>query len=194
MSKREKETRYLDAVGLTIETRDDDIRPRIVGHAVVFDADSHDLGGFIERIRPQAVDRAIREAHDVRALVDHDPSRILGRTKAGTLRMTKDKTGLRVEIDPPNTSAARDIVESIRRGDVDGMSFAFRTLEDDWHMEGGKPVREVLDMEMSDVSVVTYPAYPTTDVAARSLTRFKERQAKRAVSLLRLRQKLRASE
>lgn len=149
---------------------------KIRGHAIVFDTKSVNLGGFTEIIRREAIDRTLREALDVRALVDHDSAKILGRTRAGTLALRSDKRGLAIEIDPPNTTAAADILESIRRGDVTGMSFAFRTLEDDWHIEDGEPVREVLDMTISEVSVVTFPAYPSTDVqvATRSLQRFQE--------------------
>jgi uncharacterized protein len=159
---------------VTGELRADLGARRLVGHAVVFNRKSVDLGGFREIILPEAVDRTLREAADVRALVDHDSSKVIGRTRAGTLRLSTDATGLRAEIDLPNTSVARDLLESVSRGDISGMSFAFRTLEDDWHTEEGLPVREVKDMRMSEVSVVSFPAYPDTDVsvAMRSLTAF----------------------
>lgn len=146
----------------------------IRGHAIVFDAKSVNLGGFREIIRPEAVDRTLREALDVRAYVDHDSSKILGRTRAGTLSLRKESRGLFVTIDPPNTTVANDILESIRRGDVTGMSFGFRVLDDEWRNEDGEPVRDVLDMTISEVSIVTNPAYPQTDVsvAQRSLERF----------------------
>jgi HK97 family phage prohead protease len=135
------------------------------GHAIVFGNLSLDLGGFRERIAPAAVDRLLGERSDLRALWNHNPDRPLGRVTAGTLKLAKDAKGLRVEIYPPSWAAG--YVESVRRGDVTQMSFAFRAISDEWRMEGGQAIREVTDMEVSEVSVVTFPAYPTTDVGAR---------------------------
>jgi HK97 family phage prohead protease len=145
----------------------------IRGYAVVFNALSTDLGGFRERILPQAVNRSLKA--DVRALVDHDSAKVLGRTTAGTLTLRKDKHGLSTLIEPDlEISYARDIVRSIARREVTGMSFAFFVLEDDWHKEDGGIVRDVIDMEISEISVVTFPAYLDTDVAVatRSMHQF----------------------
>jgi hypothetical protein len=149
---------------------------KIVGYAAVFNSMSEDLGGFREVIMPGAFDRALKEGHDVRALVNHDPDQIIGRTKSGTLALSVDKRGLLAEIDPPDTQAARDVLTSIKRGDIDGMSFAFRTLTDTWRTQDGEAIRELVDLELLDVSAVAYPAYPATTVSARALD-----QAKRAV-------------
>ena len=147
---------------------------RIRGYAIVFNTLSLDLGGFKERILPSAVDRTLREGLDVRAYVDHDSGKVLGRTSAGTLRLDKDSRGLRVEITPPSTTVAKDILISIQRGDVSGMSFRFRALDDEWHMEEGMPVREVSDMIVGEVSIVSEPAYLDTSVAVRSLQEFQQ--------------------
>lgn len=144
---------------------------KIRGLAIAFNKKSVDLGGFIEYIAPEAVDRTLRDALDVRALVDHDSSKIVGRTVSGTLTLRKTRAGLEVVVDPPNTSYARDIIESVSRGDVTGMSFGFRVMPDgqEWDFDNETPVRTITDMVISEVSIVTFPAYPDTDVAVRAL-------------------------
>jgi len=160
---------------------------KIRGYAVVFNSPSENLGGFREIIKPEAVDRTLKEGIDVRALVDHDTSKIIGRMSAGTLQLRKKSKGLYSEIDPPDTTVARDILTSIDRRDVTGMSFAFRVLEDDWIEVDGFPMREVLDMRISEVSIVTFPAYPQTDVqvAQRALQRFEAQRQGHSIEYLR---------
>ncbi len=150
---------------------------RIRGYAIRFGSDSVDLGGFKERIAPEAVDRTISEGLDVRALVDHDSAKVIGRTRAGTLLLRKDSQGLRIEVEPDQEiSYARDIMRAVARGDVSGMSFAFRAIADDWDYDGKTPMRTVTDMKISEVSIVTFPAYTATDVqvAMRSLNAFQQ--------------------
>ena len=173
---------------MTTDARMDvDAGQKIRGTAIVFNAASVDLGGFTEYIAPEAVDRTLREGLDVRALVDHDSGKIIGRTRAGTLGLKKTRTGLEIEIAPPNTTYARDLLESVGRGDISGMSFGFRTITDDWRMEDGQAIRTVYDMVISEVSVVGFPAYPTTDVqvAQRCLVQFREQHAGRSVAMAR---------
>lgn len=169
---------------------------RIRGTAIVFNSLSVNLGGFREIIKPEAVDRTINEGLDVRALADHDSSKVLGRTRAGTLQLRKEKKGLSVIIEPdPEISYAKDLMRAVARGDISGMSFGFRVLEDDWREdpETGMPIRDVLDMRISEVSVVAFPAYEATDVmvSQRSLSALKEFQkttaAHKAETLRRLR-------
>jgi HK97 family phage prohead protease len=140
----------------------------IEGYAAVFNSKSEDMG-FREIILPGAFDRALKEKHDVRALVNHDSNQILGRTKSGTLALSIDDHGLKAKITPPDTQVARDVLTSLRRGDLDGMSFAFITLTDDFRTQDGEVVREISDLELVDVSVVAFPAYPATQVSARAL-------------------------
>ncbi len=137
------------------------------GYAVVFDSMSEDLGGFRELISPDAVDRTLKDALDVRALVNHDHGKVLGRTTAGTLELVKDRKGLRVLIEPDlEISYAADAMRSVARGDISGMSFGFRVVEDDWNFDAPMAIRTVLDMRISEVSVVAWPAYTATNVEA----------------------------
>ena len=154
---------------LELRVKADGDTPVITGHAAVFGLLSQDLGGFKEVIDPGAFERAITGKDDVRALVEHDPARIIGRTPR-TLKLKEDSRGLFVEIDPPRTSVAQDIIESIGRGDVDSMSFGFRTIQDKWEpQDDGSRVRHLVSVELLAVSPVTFPAYVDTDVAVRSL-------------------------
>ena len=139
----------------------------IAGHAAVFNSLSVNLGGFREKIDPGAFKRTIKES-DIRALFNHDANQVLGRNKAATLRLTEDEQGLAIEIDPPDTQAARDLTVLIERGDVSQMSFGFRTITDRWETQGGEQIRTLEEVELFDVSPVTFPAYPDTDVAMRA--------------------------
>lgn len=160
------------------EVRMDVADRRIRGTAIVFNSLSLDLGGFREVIHPSAVDRTLKEGIDVRALVDHETAKIMGRVTAGTLLLRKTAKGLAIENDPPDTSYARDLLVSIDRRDVTGMSFGFRVAPggDDWRQEDGEVIRDVFDMAVSEVSFVTFPAYEATDAreAQRSLQQFRE--------------------
>ena len=154
-------------VELRVDTEGDE-PPKIRGHAAVFDKLSENLGGFREKIAPGAFSRAIKK-DDVRALFNHDSNYILGRTKSNTLTLEEDEKGLAVEIDPPDTQWARDLMVSIKRGDISQMSFGFTVKDDVWeHFEGKDSIRTLKDVNLFDVSPVVFPAYPQTDVKVRS--------------------------
>jgi HK97 family phage prohead protease len=139
----------------------------ISGYAAVFELFSDDLGGWVERIRAGAFTNTLKN-DDVRALLNHDPSKLLGRKSSKTLRLNEDSTGLRFEIDPPDTQYARDIITSIRRGDLSQMSFAFRTIQDEWEIIGDKIIRTLVELKLYDVSPATFPVYPQTSASVRS--------------------------
>lgn len=143
-------------------------KPGITGHAAVFNSLSEDLGGWKETILPGAFSDSIKR-DDIRALWNHDANYVLGRNRSGTLRLSEDSVGLAIENDFPDTIYARDLVKIIDRGDVSQMSFGFYTLRDNWRIEGGLVIRELIEAQLFDVSPVTYPAYPQTDVAMRSV-------------------------
>ena len=154
--------------------------PRIAGYAAVFNQRSDLLGGtFVEIIAPGAFDDVL--AQDTRALFNHDPTYLLGRTASGTLRLTVDERGLAYEIDTPNTQTIRDlVVEPLRRGDMSGSSFAMRVAKggDSWHEEkDGLIVRTIYKIaELRDVGPVAFPAYPDSSAAQRSLTAWQQAQ------------------
>lgn len=144
------------------ELRQADDGHKIVGHAAVFNQWSEDLGGFQEMIRPGAFAKTIQEA-DIRALFNHDSNYVLGRNKAGTLTLAEDAKGLAIQIEPPETTWAKDLQVSMKRGDVNQMSFMFQTVRDEWNNQDPKAIkRELVEVKLYDVSVVTFPAYPQT--------------------------------
>jgi HK97 family phage prohead protease len=139
----------------------------IEGYAAVFNQWSEILGMFKERIRAGAFKKTIKEA-DVRALFNHDPNYVLGRKKAGNLDLAEDSQGLHFRVKPPNGNWAKDLLESIQRGDIDQASFGFGVVRDEWDRQKDPAERELLEVKLYDVSVVTFPAYPQTSVAARA--------------------------
>jgi len=152
-----------------VEFRAEDGKLVAHGYAAKFRTLSQNLGGFVETIAPGTFAKTIQEA-DVRALFNHDPNLLLGRNRAGTLRLEEDDTGLRYEVDLPDTSVGRDVAKLLERGDISGSSFGFRTIEDDWgETDSGFPLRTLKQVALRDVSPVTYPAYVDTDSALRSL-------------------------
>lgn len=155
------------ATGLTVETRDNsgDV---ITGYAAVYNSDSVDLGFFTEVIRPGAFSRAVRDNQDVRALLDHNTGKIIGRTKAGNLTLQEDDQGLRVTLNPIDTEDGRTAVAWVRSGVVDGFSFGFETVADKWGTKEGRAYRELLDVNLFEVSLVAFPAYPGTSASVRA--------------------------
>jgi len=148
---------------------------RLEGYASVFNSLAK-LPGFREQIKPGAFKRAIEQRMDVVALWNHNDDIVLGRTTSGTLRLNQDSRGLHYTIDLPNTQTARDIHESVRRGDINGSSFAFNVPEggQDWSEQRDADgtfyvQRDINDVNLLDVSPVTHPAYQGTEVYARDM-------------------------
>jgi len=163
------------AADLRAESQGDEMS--LVGYAALFNSESKDLGGYRERIAPGAFTRSLKEGADVRALVNHDPNLVLSRTKNRTLKLEEDSRGLKFRcVLNPNSQAHRDLYASIKRGDMDECSFAFTVPDggdefDEGVENGQRYVRRTLrDVNLLDVSAVTYPAYNTTSVSARAAT------------------------
>lgn len=170
MTHAEQERFFLDFA--EVEYRDaKGGEPAIIrGYAAVFNRESRDLGGFVETIRPGAFHSFLESGEDVIATIDHDPSKLLGRRGSGTLTLNEDGRGLRMEIRPPETSYARDLSISMRRGDVRGASFGFIVDGRDgqeWRTTNGKRVRELRKLRLLDVAVVSVPAYDDAHASIR---------------------------
>jgi hypothetical protein len=144
------------------------------GYAALFDTEAEIAGLFVERIAPGAFRAALARPDDVRALFNHDPSLLLGRVANGTLRLTEDARGLRYEVDlNPTDPDAQRVLAKVSRGDVTQSSFGFRVTQADPFTvrSDGKPLRVIREVELFDVSPVTYPAYEETSVSARDAAR-----------------------
>lgn len=142
-----------------VEVRSTGSKAYIEGYAAVFNRRSGNLGGFVEVVEKPAFNKTVKEA-DVRALQNHDPNLVLGRTRAGTLELSVDDSGLYYRALSPSTSYARDLLVLLERGDVNQSSFSFFKVRDDWDLtEDDFPQRHLLEVGLVDVSPVTYPAY-----------------------------------
>jgi HK97 family phage prohead protease len=140
---------------------------KIAGYGAVFNVET-DIGGmFREKIAPGAFASSLEG--DVRSFFNHDSNNVLGRTAAGTLRLSQDEKGLKYEVDLPDTQVARDLQVSMDRGDVDGSSFAFTVMRESWDESGDIPLRTIEEVNLYEVGPVTVPAYPDAKVALRSL-------------------------
>lgn len=142
-----------------LEVRSEGNGNTLVGYAAIFDSPSEPMP-FTEYVKRGAFSKTINDGADVRLLIDHEGVP-LARSRSGTLVLEEDDKGLRVEaeLDPNNPDAAR-IMSAMKRGDLNQMSFAFRTIKDSWNTD--RSVRELREVQLFDVSVVTFPAYEET--------------------------------
>jgi HK97 family phage prohead protease len=149
----------------------------LVGRAAPFmPAQSVDLGGFIEQIDPGAFTRTLKEGPDTVALVGHDINQPLARRSAETLRLSVNKEGLDFELDVPNTTRGKDLLEDVRNGTINGVSIGFNAREDAWkepEEAGGLALRTLLDVDLPEISPTAFAAYPDTSVAKRSLASYR---------------------
>ena len=152
-----------------VELREEGETLTAFGYASVFDQMSQNLGGFLERVAPGTFRSTLKQA-DVRALFNHEPDHLLGRSGAGTLRMEEDDKGLRYEIDLPATTLGHDVAALLRRGGISGSSFGFRTIADEWgETEDGYPLRTLTEVALRDVGPCSFPAYEASEASLRCL-------------------------
>lgn len=168
---KDLEKRFIPIEDSEIRVEGEGDERKITGYAAVFNRKSEDLGGFVEIIRPGAFRKAI--GGDVRAMFNHDPNYVIGRTTNSTLALEENQKGLKFTAIPPDTQWARDLLTSIERGDISQCSFSFRVAKDGekWtENKDGPALRELHELEyVGDVGPVTFPAYPQTSVQARSI-------------------------
>lgn len=140
---------------------------RLEGYAALFGAEAQIGGGMVETIAPGAFTSTLATRPDILALVDHDASRVLARTRSGTLRLSEDPQGLAFDLDVPDTQAGRDVLALAARGDLGGMSFGFTATDE--AIDGDR--RELRVVDLYEISVVAaFPAYEGTIINARAQT------------------------
>jgi len=173
------EYRTYDVTSLDVLARSDEQPERIVGHAAVFNVIG-DGGYFREKIAPGAFAKTI-QADDIRALFNHDANFVLGRNTAGTLTLREDDKGLWIEVSPPDTQFAHDLMISISRGDISQMSFGFQIISEERQKgEGGDlDLYTLREVRLWDVSPVTFPFYKQTDVSVHSRSQWAASQERR---------------
>ena len=137
------------------------------GYASVFNSPSEDLGGFIEYVAPGAFKRSLQSRNEIKLLWNHDSGEPLASLRGGTLRLIEDSVGLKVEAQLPNTTRGRDVAELLRTKVIDSMSFGFNVIKDSWSSDGR--TRTLESVRLSEVSVVSFPAYTATTATVRSL-------------------------
>lgn len=170
--KSEKEIRNIGNISSSEESR------KVEGYALVFNSESEDLG-FFETISPEAINEETIRKSDVMCLLDHSKERgILARSRygKGSLKLSIDEVGLRYEFDAPKTSLGDELLEMLRRGDINQSSFAFTVASggDRWEKKDGKYYRTITKIErLYDVSPVYQPAYYSTTVGCRSYEEYK---------------------
>jgi len=163
MAKHEKR-----GAALGVEARAETDKRTLVGYAAVFGSVA-DIGGYFNEVIERGAFSKSIASGDVRALIDHDTGRVIGRTKAGTLRLAEDDRGLKVEIDVPDTTDGRDLWTLVERGDISGMSFRFTVMKQTWDDTVDPPLRTIHELEFDEVSAVAFPAYEDTEIGVRSL-------------------------
>lgn len=141
----------------------------LTGYAAVFNSEAV-LGDFSEVIRQGAFAKSLATGSNIRALYQHQGDALLGTTRGGTLQLREDARGLAFELALPDTSHGKDLAILVGRGDVAGCSFGFRVAPggDRWEQRGGKLVRELIDVELVEITLTSDPAYQDTTVAMRT--------------------------
>lgn len=183
MTKERVERRSASISSINVDTR------TVEGYAVVFNSQSEDLG-FFETISPSAVTEDTINTSDVFCLFNHNPEKVLARSKygKGSLTLVLDDRGLKYSFEVPNTELGNELLEHVRRGEIDGSSFAFIVSSEEgsevWENINGTTHRTINKIEcLVDVSPVWTPAYSATSVSARALEKLNEMEQEKLEQL-----------
>lgn len=163
--EKKKETRAFNISKLNTRSENEEQNTSIEGYAAVFNSKTNIGGWFDEVIEPGAFSRSLSENGDIRALFNHDWNNVLGRTKSGTLTLKEDEKGLNFNVELPNTSVARDLSESMVRGDINQCSFGFFVTGEEWDYSVEPALRIIKEVELFEISVVSIPAYEDTEAS-----------------------------
>lgn len=166
-----RENRQMRTASTEFATRDDNGALAIEGYFAVFNSNYDIAPGLSESIAPGAFDNTL--SGDIRALINHDTTLVLGRTKANTLQLRTDNHGLWGHIDiNPNDTDAMNLYNRVQRGDVDQCSFGFDIVNEETDFrEDGSIHWTIKEVELYEVSPCTFPAYEETNIAARTKER-----------------------
>ncbi|PFM33617.1 HK97 family phage prohead protease [Bacillus cereus] len=172
------QTEKRELLSSEMEIREIEGGPRtITGYAVKWEMKSVTMGywrRFKEQFKRGAFTDSLTQ-DDQLALWSHDYSQVLGSTKNGTLRLFEDEIGLRFELDLADTTLGDDTYKTIKRGDVDGVSFGFQMVKEEWdESNSDNIVRSVTKAKLVEISPVAFPAYPDSQVSARSHDPYKQ--------------------
>lgn len=156
----------------TIEVRESPTGGKMItGYGIVFNSDSEDLGGFIEQVDPGAVTKTLQES-DIRGVANHNTDWTLGRVKSGTMRLYTEGRGVRYEIDVnENDPDGQRALAKVQRGDWDGSSFCFETIQEAWDWDARPARRRLLEIKIVEMGPVAFPAYPDSTATARGALR-----------------------
>jgi HK97 family phage prohead protease len=176
MERQREQRAVFEPVKLETREEGDKSSPVIQGYAALFDVQTEIFsryGPFKESIAPGAFKDTLASGKRVVSLFNHDQNYVLGSTTSGTMRVMEDMRGLWIEVDPPDTQVGRDVVEYIRRGDVQGQSFMFTITSEEWKFAQSKDEmdeRRILGIDLYEAGPVLFPAYEQTNVGLRSST------------------------
>lgn len=188
-----KITRYVTPMLREVPSEDEGKSPVLQGYAVVYDATSQTLLDttlrspnkpevFREKVRPGAITSSLAN-NDIYAFYQHDTKQPLGSTSAGNLTLSEDEHGLAFSLTPPNTQLGRDLVELVRSGIIKGLSFGAYLTGESWESDDQGDIHVIDSADLFEISFVTYPAFPDTEVVARAVQEKVEREDSRRAEL-----------